>query len=110
MLTYLKAIEKLQDKRWREIFIEKSSEHKLEWLASLQDVHVTFSCLDRLKVLEYYIKNYVCIYYALFGLMIYYLLNFMLWIYDITKIMYHLNCSVLISVFLFSFILTEYGQ
>ena len=35
MPTYLKAIEKFQDKRWRETFIEMSSERRLGWLASL---------------------------------------------------------------------------
>ena len=48
MPVYLKAIKKLQDKRWRKIFIEMSSERRLGWLASLLDSHVAFSCLGRL--------------------------------------------------------------
>uniref|UniRef100_A0A5B6YH33 Myb/SANT-like domain-containing protein n=1 Tax=Davidia involucrata TaxID=16924 RepID=A0A5B6YH33_DAVIN len=35
MQTYLKAIEKLQDKRWRETFIEMSAYCRMGWLASL---------------------------------------------------------------------------
>ncbi|KAA8517964.1 hypothetical protein F0562_015438 [Nyssa sinensis] len=35
MPTYLKAIEKLQDKKWRETFIEMSYHRRMGWLASL---------------------------------------------------------------------------